>query len=111
HAHQPVGTNAGVTIARRARRRRVDRPVAVAVEQHEEVVAEAVVLRQLHRDQSPRRAGTIATGFRSAPYQWMRGSRRNQTRWRLAKARVRRTISSLAASSGAPWWRWSRTSL
>ena len=85
----------------RARDRRlVDRSAVVEVEEHEEVVPQAVVLLEPHQDdQSSRRAGSTSRGFPAVPSQVIRGSRRNHARWRRAKARVRRTAASTAASA------------
>ena len=47
------------------------------------------------------RAGRATIGSSPAPTQVMRGSPRNQTRWRRAKRRVRRTARSIASSSRA----------
>ena len=57
------------------------------------------------------RAGSRRTGSSGAANQVILGSRRNHTRWRRAKARVRATTSAWHAANDRPSSRWARTSL
>ncbi len=59
----------------------------VVAQQDEEVVAEPVVLAQVHRDESPSRLSTSSTGLACsvASTHTIRGSRRNQRSWRTGE--------------------------
>ena len=86
---------------RRARgRRRRRRPSRLDTRKSLPVACSFAELDRHHRLQIARSAGSRPSGFAAAPNQVMRGSRRNHMRWRRAKARVRRTAVSKAASSG-----------
>ena len=101
---QPVGADAAVAVAERARRRRAraarDVPSSASWTRKSLPVAWSLasVERCGHGHHHARRAGRTSHGFSAAPNQVMRGSRRNQIRWRRANARVRRTAASSAAS-------------
>ncbi len=84
---ETVGTDAEVAIAERGRvRRRERRRRAGRGDGDEEVVPGGLELRELerslHQHHHDSSAGSTAHEFSGAPNQVMRGSRRNQTRWR-----------------------------
>ncbi len=80
----------------------------LVVEQHEEVVAETMVLgqRQTHAEKAPITSGTATSGSSSMSIQWTRGSRRNHRSWRTAKRRVRATAVAAASSREHAPCRW-----
>ena len=103
---EPVGADAAVAVAQRAtaaRRRasasspssasrtRKSLPVACSLARCSAVMR--VPRRSRLRAQRARTTPARSCGFRAAPTQLMRGSRRNHTRWRRANCRVRRTAS------------------
>ncbi len=90
---EPVGADPAVAVAQPRRLSGRDggcRPVRSHVD--EEVVAGGLELgeraRCRHRHHHASRAGSISHEFSVVPNQVIRGSRRNQTRWRRANARV-----------------------
>ena len=104
---EAVGTETSTAIAQGAcdGRIAVDRSVDV-LEGHEEIVAQPVVLGDLHRRQSSSDSRRTASEFSlivpSDGNHVMRGSRRNHRNWRRANWRVRMFAASRAASSGVP---------
>src|SRR5262249_11944645 len=88
----------------------------VVAQQDEKVVAETVVLAQLHRDdESPRRLSTSSNGLAASPalpasIHVIRGSRRNQRSWRTANWRVRVIASSTASGRPTSPRMWARSS-
>ena len=116
----PVGPDAATTIGQETDLGHRESETVIGIEDDEEVVARALVLRGVHpsivaghtaQPCTARARSTRSSASSPSLAQVMRGSRRNQAAWRRANWRVRRTASSRQASSGTPSSTWASSSL